>query len=125
MCVCVCVACAYACACNAFLLDGRSVGVTLEPASEAELAQLDQLLTQLADLKTAEEVSKMTTEAGEDKKEPPKGEPTWGSSVAGVRFTYFVVILYFYSRSQGIDREVSWVSSKVALGTEAAGIFHY
>ena len=66
------------------------MGVSLDSASEAEIAQLDQLLTQLADFKTADEVSKMAQEKGEEgegeaaKKDPPKGEATWGASVAGV-----------------------------------------
>lgn len=57
--------------------------MSLESASEAEIAQLDQLLSQLANLKTAEAIKTDTaTEVGVAKE--GKDEAKWGSSVAGV-----------------------------------------
>ena len=68
--------------------DGSSVGVCLEAASESELAQLDQLLSELADLKTPEEVSKMieSDKSSVGVAKETKGELTWGSTVAGVSY---------------------------------------
>lgn len=71
--------------CFSFNIDGSSVGVALESASQAEIEELDRLLSQLADLKTVEEVAEGVGErsqVGVAKGEDPK----WGSSVAGVCF---------------------------------------
>ena len=61
------------------------MGVCLDDASETELAQLDQMLQELAQLKTSEEVTEMIKDqegVGVAKEE--KEEPTWGTTVAGV-----------------------------------------
>ncbi len=68
------------------------MGVSLDSASSAQIAQLDELLTQHALLRTSEEVVP-EERAGQDQRQGvvglPKGTPTWGSSVAGVRSKYF------------------------------------
>ena len=71
-------------------IDGTSVGISLETASPADLAHLDQLLSQLADLKTTAEVTKMAASGRkEDRKVgvavSNKAEPTCGTTVSGVR----------------------------------------
>lgn len=59
------------------------MGVSLEYASEAEIAHLDQLLSQYAQLKTSEQVAAMVPE-GEGAPQEVTSDITWGSSVAGV-----------------------------------------
>ena len=53
--------------------------MVLGSASPAQIARLDQLLSELAQLKTEEEVGKMEGSTSET-----KGDATWGTSVAGV-----------------------------------------
>ena len=63
------------------------MGVSLESASSADIANLDHMLTQLADFKTATEVTRMNMRVDSSKVgvvEAGKMEPTWGTSVAGV-----------------------------------------
>ncbi len=81
VCVCVCA------------LDGSCTGISLESASPSQLSHLDQLLTDLALLKTTAEINKMAASSGkEDGKvgvaTGNKAEPTWGTAVAGVRSVF-------------------------------------
>jgi len=77
---------------NASLLftDGNCVGISLETTSGTQLAQFDSLLSELALLKTTEEISKMATSCRKTDgtvgvtSTSTKAEPTWGTTVAGV-----------------------------------------
>ena len=69
---------------NYYIIDGVSVGVSLESATDAEIEELDRLLSQLANLKVAEQV--VEPEASKDYTQVgvAKEDVKWGSSVAGV-----------------------------------------
>ncbi len=60
------------------------MGVSLETASKAEIAELDELLTQLACLKTTEEVTELCEDEDKGVGVVKTEEATWGTSVAGV-----------------------------------------
>lgn len=67
------------------------MGVSLDSASAAEIRQLDQLLSQLADFRTDEEVERVAQE--DNKVGVAKEEPTWGASVAEVRILVAAIII--------------------------------
>lgn len=69
--------------------DGNRVGVSLESASKEQLAQLDGILSELADLRTTQEVKDQ--EVGVAKEE--KGDANWGSTVAGVSVNHVISLL--------------------------------
>ena len=70
--------------------DGSTVGVALDSASDEQVAKLDALLDQLADLRTVAVSATVERERRRDGEtvatDEDKAPPTWGSSVAGVSF---------------------------------------
>lgn len=72
--------------------DGTSVGISLDGASPEDLAKLDQLLSQLADLKTVDVSATVEKKKEAEKKKEEvvggvtedKEQPTWGTTIAGV-----------------------------------------
>jgi hypothetical protein len=67
--------------------------VVLDSASDEEVSRLDAILGQLADLKTVDITATVEREkevgvvSAED-----KAPPTWGSTVAGVRYMYLLAM---------------------------------
>ena len=86
--------------CSLSPTDGSTVGVVLDSASDEEIAQLDALLSQLADLRTVDITATVEKERKRDGEmvstAEDKAPPTWGSSVAGVSETDFTAILSTY-----------------------------
>ena len=70
-----------------FSVDGSMVGVAMDSASDEEVARLDTLLGQLANLKSVDVTATVEKERRSEEEisaVEDKAPPTWGSSVAGV-----------------------------------------
>ena len=71
-----------------FSADGSTVGVAMDSASDEEVAKLDAVLSQLADLRTMDVTATVERERRRDGEVvsaiEDKATPTWGSTVAGV-----------------------------------------
>ena len=69
--------------------------MALDSASDEEVSRLDALLGQLANLKTIDitaTVEREREKEGGVVSAEDKAPPTWGSTVAGVRYKYLVFV---------------------------------
>ena len=74
-----------------FSADGSTVGVVMDSTSDEEVAKLDALLSQLADLRMVNITATVEKEKRrEGEVATTEAPPTWGSSVAGVSYSGFV-----------------------------------
>ena len=76
------------------------MGLTLEGASKEEIAELDRLLSVMADMRAPETGLKQAVKEGERErrevrdsvKEGKEEKPTWGTTIAGVSTTHACIL---------------------------------